>query len=652
MDLSQEEPDDGLRTGPAPAREEELDLMELFEPSGPVEHEPTSRPHGEAATALFDVEDEEEEEPEEVPADEEEHEEVPADEEEPPPDHGHPEGDWELEYSDLKEPVESERLMFCVPLLDNKSPSVLQGLQQVVLYLRSLNLPVLRLHTDRSREFMNKVVTRWFLSQAIRLTTTEGDAPQQNGTAERAIRWLKSRCRTNLRAAGFPPEHWPVAMRAAAAQQRSEVLGMATKLAAPFGAKCLVRANAYTSVAAAKGEIAESWISGRYAGLSPTVDEGHLVYRDDGKGNGYTQSLHVRTKTLEPPECREQFEGEVVPVRRRIVGKSPPEAEMRPARLSSWTWSTLEAGAKSLLQTWDPEEAKNLVLQVCQTYPDEQYQAGMFSRGGVVGTMRSTWTKSWLASVCARLLKHYAPDATFTSVCLSNSCQKEIHIDSSNLPGTSNLILPVCLPRRGGDLWVELGSGDVVKGPIVSYTDARGKVRHGVVHTLDEDTVFEFDPKRYHVVTPFQGTRVVIVGYTANVLGKAARDDLDGLTDLGFALPDSAYLQAHHQAQEEEIGLHPVSNSATNKGGGWAETFPVTDGFLDFRVDWSLTHRPAASSAHTSPSHEEAVPGLDGSLPLQPVASSVAANPSHREAEPLHWEMYVPQEPFKSPRSK
>ena len=50
-----------------------------------------------------------------------------------------------------------------------------------------------------------------------------------------------------------------------------------------FGAKCLVRAKAYASVAAAKGEIAESWISGRYAGLSPTVDEGHLVYRDDGK---------------------------------------------------------------------------------------------------------------------------------------------------------------------------------------------------------------------------------------------------------------------------------------------------------------------------------------------------------------------------------
>ena len=48
----------------------------------------------------------------------------------------------------------------------------------------------------------------------------------------------------------------------------------------------------------------------------------------------------------------------------------------------------------------------------------------------------------------------------------------DIHIDSSNLPGTTNLInevliLTVCLPKRGGDLWVELGGGDVVRGSIV-----------------------------------------------------------------------------------------------------------------------------------------------------------------------------------------
>ena len=153
---------------------------------------------------------------------------------------------------------------------------------------------------------MNKALRKWFAGQAVRATTTtEGDAPQQNGTAERAIRRLRNRCRTNLRAAGFPPELWPCPMCASAAQQRAEALGFTSKLAAPFGARCLVKAKA-----AAKGEISESWISGRYAGLSPTVDDGHLVYRDDGKGNGFAQTLHVRTSTLEPPECRDRFEPE------------------------------------------------------------------------------------------------------------------------------------------------------------------------------------------------------------------------------------------------------------------------------------------------------------------------------------------------------
>ena len=129
---------------------------------------------------------------------EEAQEEEADDEEEALPNRGPQEGDWEFEYSDLKEPVQSDRLMFCVPLFDNKSPAVLEALQEIYLYLRALNLPVLRLHTDRSREFMNKATRRWFASQLVRVTTTEGDAPAQNGSAERTIRWLKTRARTLL----------------------------------------------------------------------------------------------------------------------------------------------------------------------------------------------------------------------------------------------------------------------------------------------------------------------------------------------------------------------------------------------------------------------------------------------------------------------
>ena len=67
-------------------------------------------------------------------------------------------------------------------------------------------------------------------------------------------------------------------------------------------------------------------------------------------------TLRVRTSTLEPPECLERFEGEAVPVRRRVVGKSPPEAELRAAQLDKHccprTWAEFEAAGKALLENW------------------------------------------------------------------------------------------------------------------------------------------------------------------------------------------------------------------------------------------------------------------------------------------------------------
>ena len=50
------------------------------------------------------------------------------------------------------------------------------------------------------------------------------DWAQGDGSADRVQYWLKTRARTLLRASDFPPSLWACAMRAAAAQQRSEVL--------------------------------------------------------------------------------------------------------------------------------------------------------------------------------------------------------------------------------------------------------------------------------------------------------------------------------------------------------------------------------------------------------------------------------------------
>ena len=86
----------------------------------------------------------------------------------------------------------------------------------------------------------------------MRTTTREADAPQQNGAAEQAIRWLKARARILLRQAGAGSELWPCAMATAATQQRAQQLGLKSKLAAPFGAKCSVRLKFFHKM---KGDI-------------------------------------------------------------------------------------------------------------------------------------------------------------------------------------------------------------------------------------------------------------------------------------------------------------------------------------------------------------------------------------------------------------
>ena len=113
---------------------------------------------------------------------------------------------WETTRCEYEAPSDFARLVFCVPLYSNNSAHVMEALQQVYIELRSLNLPVLRFHTDRGREFCSSRVRAWFHHRGVRTTTREADAPQQNGAAEQAIRWLKARARTLLRQAGAGSE--------------------------------------------------------------------------------------------------------------------------------------------------------------------------------------------------------------------------------------------------------------------------------------------------------------------------------------------------------------------------------------------------------------------------------------------------------------
>ena len=57
-------------------------------------------------------------------------------------------------------------------------------------------LRVNQLHTDRARELLKKQVRPWLSREGVSRTATAGIAPAANGSAEAAVKWIKSRVRT------------------------------------------------------------------------------------------------------------------------------------------------------------------------------------------------------------------------------------------------------------------------------------------------------------------------------------------------------------------------------------------------------------------------------------------------------------------------
>ena len=211
-------------------------------------------------------------------------------------------------------------LLFAEPLLNDKGPTIASAIQSIVLYLQSLNIPVLRFHSDRAAQLTARPLVQWLHQQAIRTSTSTRGVPQGNGAAESAVKELKLRTRKILLTSGL------------ASIQRARVLRQVPKMIASFGSKVLVKKRRYAaSGALIRLEFEERWSEGLYLGLSDQVADGHLVYVD----GTFTHTRSVRDKAKlvdakehQPDEDREMpvlEDGQDPPTRRlRIHGKSAP----------------------------------------------------------------------------------------------------------------------------------------------------------------------------------------------------------------------------------------------------------------------------------------------------------------------------------------
>ncbi|CAE7303293.1 GIP, partial [Symbiodinium sp. CCMP2456] len=135
------------------------------------------------------------------------------------------------ELKELAEPLEYMNLYLTRPLRTRTKAEALKVIQEFYIQLRSSGFPVNRLHMDRAREFQSAALEVWAASRDIELTRTQGDDPLQNGSAERAVGYLKGRMRVLLSQASDLSEAeeervkswWPFAADTAAAQQQANV---------------------------------------------------------------------------------------------------------------------------------------------------------------------------------------------------------------------------------------------------------------------------------------------------------------------------------------------------------------------------------------------------------------------------------------------
>ncbi|CAE7948545.1 RE2 [Symbiodinium sp. KB8] len=445
------------------------------------------------------------------------------------------------EDMDLTGP-DTVNLIFATALPDNKGATVLEAIQDVVTYCWALNIPILRFHCDRGMEFYAKATRQWIKFHGMRFTTSEGGLHQQNGMVENAVKYVKQRARTLLTGAKVPQRLWPQAINMAATMQRASVLGMETKLAAPFGAKVLVRRREYGGSAepGKPDDLAPRWLEGRYLGLSETLRRGHIVYLSNEDGEKFVHTVNVRVGLVEPPPPEPELEADLPgPPSRRLREKARGSGDVVSVSkaLTAVGTEDLKAKASQLLEDWSQEEAEKLMVHVALSLGPSEKVFGVFRHGGRVGLTKATYDSSWAAELFVRALKERCPEAEFSAIYLSVNASRDVHIDSNNLSGLPNYVYPVVKPKSGGDLWIELRDGDIVRGKISEMVDRNGHPRYGCVQPLVSGRVITFDPHRRHAVLQWKGLRIVVIGYTPGVPQNLAGPEREVLSRLGFPVP-------------------------------------------------------------------------------------------------------------------
>ena len=240
-----------------------------------------------------------------------------------------------------RDAVKVKMVTMAIPVRSRKAQDVLEAVGEVYGRLRALQIPIIRVHTDRAREFSGGEFRAWIRRRDLYHTMSAGDEAQGNARVEAELGLVKGRVRALLKSSRAPLHFWPVAVRHAGEERMRQQLrsfGIQTSVMVPFSAEVVVKKKTWFS----RGgpwrwpmQKARCW--GPACDMSLT-SQGHYAQTEDGQWIRTTVMV-VPTMTQETWEQQPaQRENGIIleedaakratdgPARHRVVGKSAPSA--------------------------------------------------------------------------------------------------------------------------------------------------------------------------------------------------------------------------------------------------------------------------------------------------------------------------------------
>ena len=156
------------------------------------------------------------------------------------------------------------------------------------------------------------------------------------------------------------------------------------------------------------------------------------------------------------------------------------------------------------------------------------WTCGMWTWGARAGVRGFTKRFPAVSRFFCALLRQHFPGHAFTNAAVFTNLRAEPHVDSCNVPGFPNLLLPLSL-FRDGDVWQESPVGGV---PLAGH-DVLG-IRLRV--SLGPQTL---DASRLHATLPWKGVRCLLVGYCLQGWERLFEKERQELLSLGFLSPGS-----------------------------------------------------------------------------------------------------------------